>query len=274
MGATPDTIWQVPAYLPYLQPPLTNEAVAAAEQAIGYKLPAAYLELLRKQNGGYIRYSLPEMVHDSIAGIGPYFPALTRPDWEEDQEHVSFPLQGLVPFDGDGHWHICLDYRKDPRIPSVMYLDIESDREAQIAGTFADYLAQLRLDTGDEYVLEAIADIELVKTSLSKVLSITFDPPDSWAHGYPTHRARMGSKNNPQWLWISPNTVPRGFVRHDDPRYAELKDLLPGFADRFPKLPSGSYLLSATDGVRSNVIEACARSGLRLRPLSAYVSGN
>lgn len=66
--ATADTIWRVPAYLPYLQPPLTDEAVATAEKQIGYKLPSEYLNLLRKQNGGYIRFSLPEMVHDTIAG--------------------------------------------------------------------------------------------------------------------------------------------------------------------------------------------------------------
>jgi hypothetical protein len=111
MAATADTIWRVPAYLPYLQPPLTDEAVAAAEKAIGFELPAEYLHLLRKQNGGYIRYSLPENVHNTIAGIGPHFPSLTEFDWDQCQESVSFPLRGLVPFDGDGHWHLCLDYR-------------------------------------------------------------------------------------------------------------------------------------------------------------------
>ena len=57
-----EKIWRVPAYLPYLQPALTEEAILAAENSIGFKLPTAYLELLREQNGGYIRYSLPEMV--------------------------------------------------------------------------------------------------------------------------------------------------------------------------------------------------------------------
>ena len=72
--------------------------MAAAEKEIGYRLPSEYLNLLRKQNGGYIRFSLPEMVHDTIAGIGPNFPSLTGFDWEEWQEDdVSYPLQGLVP---------------------------------------------------------------------------------------------------------------------------------------------------------------------------------
>jgi hypothetical protein len=119
MGANAETIWQVPAYLPYLQPPLTDQAVASAEKKIGFKLPTAYLDLLWKQNGGYIRFSLPDLVHHSIAGIGPHFPSLTGFDWDDAQDGVSFPLQGLVPFDGDGHWHMCLDYRRNSANPSV-----------------------------------------------------------------------------------------------------------------------------------------------------------
>jgi hypothetical protein len=275
MRATADTIWQVPTYLPYLQPPLTDEVVAAAEKEIGYKLPGVYLDLLRKQNGGYIRFRLPEMVHNSIAGIGPYFPSLTGFDWEECQEYVSFPLQGLVPFDGDGHWHLCLDYRHNPRTPSITHADIDGDQETRIAVSFTDYLAMLQIDIEDEYVLEGVSDIEKVKDHLSSSLETAFDPPDppDWAHGYPTHRARLGTKNEPEWIWISPNTVPRGFVRSNDPRYAELKDLMQGYASRFPEVPAGSYILSATDGVRAKLIEACARSRMFVRPLRDYVEG-
>ena len=80
MDATASTIWQIPAYLPYLQPTLTNAAVAAAESQIGYKLPPEYLDLLRTQNGGYIRFSLPDKVHDTIAGIGGWLGcSLARP---------------------------------------------------------------------------------------------------------------------------------------------------------------------------------------------------
>jgi len=271
VNVTADTIWRVPAYLPYLQPPLTDGAIASAEKEIGHKLPTEYLNLLEKQNGGYIRFSLPEMVHDSIVGIGPHFPSLTGFDWDDCQEHVSFPLQGLVPFDGDGHWHLCLDYRQNSGAPSVAHADIESNRQFRIAGSFADYLAMLQIDVGDEYVLEAISDIEKVKSDLSAVLAIAFDPPDTWANGYPTYRAHLGTTNNPEWAWISPNTVPRGFVRSDDPRYAELKDLMPGNAERFPELPAGSYILTATDGVRSKVIDACARTQIIVRPLREYV---
>jgi hypothetical protein len=271
--AAADTIWRVPGYLPYLQPPLTDEAIAAAEQEIGFTLSADYLNLLRRQNGGYIRFSLPEMAHDTIAGIVPYFPSLTGFDWDECQAYVSSPLMGLIPFDGDGHWHICLDYHQNAAIPSVSHPDIECDRQSQVASSFADDLSLLRIDVGDEYVLESASDIESIKSQLSSRLTAAFDPPDSWAHGYATYRARLGTQLNPQWLWLSPNNIPRGFVRSDDARYAQLKDLLPGNAPRYPDVPQDSLILSVTSGVRAKVIGACIDSQLRIRPLRECIGG-
>ncbi len=274
MGATADTIWRVPVYLPYLQPALTDDAVRSAEEQLGYVLPMEYLNLLRKQNGGYIRYCLPENVHNMIAGIGPYFPSLTAFDWEQSQEQVSYPLHGLVPFDGDGHWYLCLDYRTNLRSPAITLADIECDEEIQVADSFAAYLALLGICVEDEYVVEAVSDIDKVKTDLSRMLRVPFDPPDTEAHGYPTERARLGTEESPQWLWISPNTVRRGFVRRNDRRYSELKDLMPGFGERFPELPLGSYILRATGGVRAKVLEACNKTGLFVRPLREYVEGH
>src|SRR5688500_6730211 len=98
--------------------------IAAAERKIGYELPADYLNLLRTQNGGYIRFEIPESLGDTIAGIGPYFPSITDFDLEEAQEYVSYPLIGLVPFDGDGHWYYCLDYRENATVPAVSYIDV------------------------------------------------------------------------------------------------------------------------------------------------------
>lgn len=269
MGATADTIWRVPAYLPYLQPPLTDEDVADAERAIGYRLPAEFVALLRKQNGGYIRFSLPDSPHDSIAGIGPYYPSLTGfTDWDEVQEHVSFPLAGLIPFDGDGHWHLCLDYRRDSARPCVTYADIELDRESPVAGSFAEYLAVLRIEVEDKWVLEAVPDIEGVKATLAAALATTFDLPDTWAHGYPTHRAALPTRGQyPECLWLTPNVVPRGFVRNDDPRFHELHASLPGYAPRYPELLPNSYILGATDDSRSKVLQACLQHGIALRPL-------
>jgi cell wall assembly regulator SMI1 len=51
----PDRLWKVPVYLPYLQPPLTDAIVKQAESQLGVRLPRAYLDALRIQNGGSLR---------------------------------------------------------------------------------------------------------------------------------------------------------------------------------------------------------------------------
>ena len=97
------SIWQVPIFLPYRQPPLTDDALANAEKLIGYKLPVKYIELLNIQNGGYIRCKGLKGLNEVIYGIGPYFPNITDFDWTD--EDVSFELNGLVPFDGRSEEH-------------------------------------------------------------------------------------------------------------------------------------------------------------------------
>src|SRR5690606_334792 len=120
-------------------------------------------------------------------------------------------------------------------------------------------------------VLEVPGTIKNAKSRLSKILDITFERPDRWGHGYPIYRALFGSKTNREWLWLSPNFVPRGFVRKRDPRYAELKDLMPGEARRYPECPESCCILSLTDGIRSKVLKTCRESGLVLRPLREYL---
>jgi hypothetical protein len=272
LTANAENIWRVPAFLPYLQPPLTDRAIADAERVIGYRLPHELLALLRRQNGGYIRFSLPRSVHDTIAGIGPHFPSLTAFDWEAVQEHVSFPLRGLVPFDGDGHWHLCLDYRTDSAKPSVSYVDVECDSQMQIASSFAEYLEMLTLEVGDDFVVDSVDEPTLI-AQLSNALGVKFEPPDLWAYGYPVHRAALSNRHK-QWLWISPNRVDRGFVRDNDPRYLELKDLLPGYGLRFPELPEQSLIVTTTDRVRQRVVDALSQCGITARPMRQLIAGD
>ena len=183
MIAIPETIWNVPAYLPYLQPPLTEDLIASAQQQLGFQLPPEYLDLLRAQNGGYIRFRLPRMIHSLIAGIGPHFPSITRSHLHEAQEEVSFPLKGLIPFDGDGHWHLCLDYRNNAASPAITYIDVECDRQSPIAESFPQYLQRLQFKVGNSFVITPLADVQILKAFLSSALAITFDPTDTINHG-------------------------------------------------------------------------------------------
>jgi hypothetical protein len=265
-----NNIWRSPTYLPYLQPKLSDEVLNKAEEKLGYKLPLKLVELLKIQNGGYISLSLLESPHNTIAGIGPHFPSLTDFDFEEVQEYVDFPLKGLVPFDGDGHWHLCLDYRTNESSPSITFIDVECNEQEAIASSFSEYLNLLQVDIGDEWVIEDVQSIDAVINELSVLLNCTFPAPDSWAHGYPTYRADMNDGSGPEWLWVSPNDVPSGFIREDDSRYDELKGLMQGTKKQYHQLPNNCYLLSFTDGISKRVLKALSSFSLKVRELNIY----
>ena len=88
-----ENIWRRPIYLPYLQDPLTPEALRAAEEELGRALPRELTMMLSIQNGGYLRYELEGYPLDAISGIGEAYPSLTRFSWGEERECVSFELR-------------------------------------------------------------------------------------------------------------------------------------------------------------------------------------
>ena len=98
---------------------------------------------------------------------------------------VGLELTGLVPFDGDGHWYLCLDYRHNNTQPEITFIETESDYEKPIAKTFQEYLKLLEIDTDNEFVIETNFTIEELVTKISSKVDIKFEEPDSFAHGYP-----------------------------------------------------------------------------------------
>jgi hypothetical protein len=149
----PALLWQAPAFLPQVQPALTATAVRDAERSLGVTLPPAYLSMLAVQNGGYPRARWPDLPHRSLDGIGPRYPSLTVDDawWRtpdpDDGMWVPPGSALLIPFDGEGHWNLCLDYRaRGPR--------------AEPAVTFATPETALRLptDPGCRLIVECTPD--------------------------------------------------------------------------------------------------------------------
>jgi cell wall assembly regulator SMI1 len=264
------TIWKVPAYLPYLQPPLSTEDIAAAEQHFGVKLPEEYIALLRQQNGGYIRASLSDdnIPHSMIWGIGPHFPNIAQyreqldPESAEAGAWVPLSADRLVPFDGDGHWYLCLDYR-DGSIPTVTFVDVELEEERSVASSFTAFLVALK-PSGPKAcvgVTEAVS-LEQLSAALANVMKVKFElQGDDW-NGYPVARANLGTTSSPAWAWVTPNSVPRGFVRREDRRYAELVGQLPGFDFRVPEHPEVIHFLDYSEECAAQVLAAVAQLGI------------
>ncbi|MCB2155161.1 SMI1/KNR4 family protein [bacterium] len=128
----------------YVSAPLADDVVAAVERELGYKLPAAYVELLRFQNGGIPcrrnhyspAYSNFPDVYIGICGI--YSIGGDKPNsllgefgsrfWEREW---LYPHIGVYFADtpSGGHDMVGLDYRAcgPTGEPQVVHVDQEDD---------------------------------------------------------------------------------------------------------------------------------------------------
>lgn len=255
----PNDLWRVPVYLPYLQPPLTDAAVADAEARLGVRLPASFIATLRIQNGGYLRRSAHPSDHapvDTIAGIGPRFPSLLERDWADVKEYMQEAgyttperIDELVPFCGDGHYFYCLDYRRirESGEPCVTYVDVESfNVDEAVANDFAEFLSQLRREgPSPVYGLVTRDDAERVAATVSATTGLSFVDSGDQANGYRVFRAKLPADAG--WVWLAANRARRGFVRTSDKEYPTLSLLLPELVDRYPEEADCGYFLSCSD---------------------------
>jgi hypothetical protein len=148
----------------YVDNPLTDEEVALVEHKLSYKLPSAYVDLMRHQNGGIPnktnhRTSEPTSWakdHIAITGIfaigneKPYSLCGKRGSkfWVKEW---GYPEIGIYFADcpSAGHDMLCLDYRNcGPNgEPQVVHVDQESDYKITfVAENFAAFICGLEDD--------------------------------------------------------------------------------------------------------------------------------
>lgn len=128
----------------YVGAPVTDAMIQSAEAELGYRLPKAYIELLRSQNGGMPRRTRHRTsepttwAKDHVAIDGIY--GLDRSKQSSLCGHFSskfwmeewgYPAIGIYFADcpSAGHDMLCLDYREcGPNgEPRVVHVDQESD---------------------------------------------------------------------------------------------------------------------------------------------------
>lgn len=265
--------WAVPAYLPYVQPALTDDALRSAERSLGLSLPKTYVAALREQNGGYLRYGFRGYAAHDLWGIGPRFPSILTGSiakrHADDDGWMPKGADALVPFVGDGHWYLCFDVRqRDPGEPLITYVDLECASTKKVADTFEELVATLGPDD-DELTIGITTDVSMPSAAdqLGKALRMTVTDQGDWAHGYPTLHGRARDSGSLVQFWLTPNEVSRGFVRKEDPDYESLVRLLPGKALRVPEHPDCAFLLTGSELSAEALLDACARAGLRARRL-------
>ncbi len=262
----PGSYWAVPAFLEYVNAPLTDAMVVAAEKQLGVKLAPAYLEMLREQNGGYLRASWPKCVSNTLFGIGDTFASITRdaawwrPKRRSPEMWAPAGLDLLIPFDGDGHWDMCFDYRVVGARgePSITYVDCESEYEEPIAASFEAYVEGL-VDHEAETAIRLRGPIHSIEVAERLATHFGSEPPltDTWSQGHVLSRVVL--PGNRQWSWTSPNRVPAGFRRDGKATTVTKESAL-----RLPEDPDCSALVQVTDESREAVVEALQKLGFAM----------
>lgn len=128
----------------YLGEPLTDELLAGIEDELGFKLPAAYVALMRRQNGGLpartghrtaspTSWASDHVAVTGIFGIGRGNPSTLGGNSGSEFwiDEWGYPPIGVYFADcpSAGHDMLCLDYRKcvPGGEPQVVHVDQEYD---------------------------------------------------------------------------------------------------------------------------------------------------
>jgi hypothetical protein len=263
MEITPSTIWQTPAYLPYVHPKLMPRAVLLAERELGVILPFDYLKLLENQNGGLVRFIYRDSPHSMLWGIGPELPSLLWHWGDEIVPHSHWlpkDVRRLIPFDGNAYSYLCLDYRDcaSDEEPSVILLDLKSESERRIASTFAGFLALLVPEWNTNTTFGTTRDwaADAAASELSRLSGVA--PIRQVTHGFERHSLRLGDGAS---ISISSNLAPRAY---DTPRYPELLAQFEGTTLRFPEHPQIATILSCTEPALGRMKELCREASMQI----------
>jgi len=148
------------------RPPATEEQISGAEHALGVRFPATLRRMFLEQNGGSLRGMHQESCHE-IRPIGDTYPRIdvNDPWWHNDEYwQPEPPLNLLVPFCGDGHHDLCLDYRRcGPTGEPEVCMISQGGPEYLVAASFDEFLdhtvthaATVIIEAGNE--IETIAE--------------------------------------------------------------------------------------------------------------------
>ena len=193
--------------------------VRRTEQVLGVRLPAAYVAVLKVCNGGCLSRNriVPlqrpprDYCRSSEYAVG--FIDGIRSNHSTQTETLNgnvvaarrvwgLPL-ALVPFDGDGHNWLCLDYRRcgprgEPTITDTLdaVRDGEPPVELRVAKSFADFLSRLERDKSEPSAAIALDKASVRGQKLAKILR------SIGCHQQAQIRAPRGcDKPGPAWVW-------------------------------------------------------------------------
>ncbi|WP_335871418.1 SMI1/KNR4 family protein [Bacillus sp. 2205SS5-2] len=126
--------------------PLTDAMIKNAEESLNLQLPKSFINILKEQNGGYIKFDA--------------HPSSVPTSWAEDHVNVDHILgigekggilesgylikewglpNDLVLISGDGHTWIAMDYRRRREEPPIIFIDIDDEQIVELAPNFETF---------------------------------------------------------------------------------------------------------------------------------------
>ena len=125
--------------------------LARAEEKIGYRFPASYVELLKTWNGGVISDDLDESWLSTIYGVAPMMEnenglEAMFDNWRDEWEYPDIG----IPFgetQSAGHDMYYMDFRtvSEDGEPIIIRIDNEMDNEEYfVADNLAEFLSMIR----------------------------------------------------------------------------------------------------------------------------------
>ncbi|WP_350302831.1 SMI1/KNR4 family protein [Peribacillus frigoritolerans] len=119
-----------------------------AEINLNINLPKEYIELLKIQNGRYLKYkALPVSFKNSYADDRIAVDFLFGIKENEGIYKSKYPLnewgikeKDFVTISGDGHTWLVLDYRKNKDEPEITFIDTEENKISVIFKTFKEFV--------------------------------------------------------------------------------------------------------------------------------------
>ena len=190
----------------------TEDEICMREEQIGYKFPKTYRELMKLQNGGFLRKSsfeyngeLKELLYNGaiIDGITPvpigYQNMLdVLSEWMEEDEIDSISPTEYNFLDRlrlishmDGHSFMCLDYgwqqETIKKEPEICFFSDDFNEYLRL-NNFDDFINGLKYYgyTSNEYRfgLLRLNSLELIKDEISKKIDIEFEEKTGSAPGW------------------------------------------------------------------------------------------
>lgn len=117
----------------YIEESFDDESLTEVEDALGYRLPESYVELMKLQNGGllkdvYVDVKIDRYETRKVQLGGLYAIHMDQIIDEDQNAKESFPDIGVYIGDlmEDSDLHIALDYSSDE--PMVVFISEENER--------------------------------------------------------------------------------------------------------------------------------------------------